>query len=396
MNREDFPMLKEKYIYFNNAATTFKPYAVLDHAKNFYTSHNSNLNRGIDSLSFYATTKFEEARKTVAKFINSNYKEIVFTRGTTDSINMIARSLEDIINKDDEIIISIIEHHSNFVPWQKLCIRKNAKLIVLNVEDNGTVSPTTLMKYINSNTKIVALNHMSNTMGGTNNIKEIASIVHKYKALLVVDGAQAIANLNVDVKDLDVDFYSFSAHKLYAPMGVGVLYGKKELLDKMEPVIYGGEMVDSVNIDNTTYKEAPYKFEAGTMMVPAVLGLATSIDYITSIGLDNIHNYVHSLRKYLIDKLKEINSINIYNEMNTNSSIVLFNINNIHSHDIGSLLDKYNIIVRAGHHCAEPFMKYLKVDSTVRISLAFYNTKEEIDKLIEVLKKSGDYINELF
>ncbi len=396
MNRDDFPMLKEKYIYFNNASTTFKPYAVLDNTKNFYTNHNSNLNRGIDSLAYYATNMFEESRKTVAKFINAFSNEIIFTRGTTDSINMVARSIEDLINEGDEIIVSIIEHHSNFVPWQKLAIRKKAKFIVLDVDSNGLVDLVNLENNMSNKTKIVALNHVSNTFGGRNNIKEISKIVHKYNALLLIDGAQGITNEKVDVKEMDIDFYAFSSHKLYGPMGVGVLYGKKEILDSLEPPYYGGEMVGSVTISNTTYKDTPYKFEAGTMMVPGVLGLSTSIEYINNIGFDKIHSYIKDLRSYLVFNLKQIDNIQIYNELNTDSSIVLFNIKGIHSHDIGSLLDKYNIIVRAGHHCAEPFMNYLKVDSTVRISLSFYNTKQEVDLLINVLKKAGDFINELF
>ena len=396
MNRDDFPMLKEKYIYFNNASTTFKPNVVLENTKTFYTNYNSNLNRGIDSLAYFATKEFEDSRKKVANFINANSNEIVFTRGTTDSINMVANSLEKNINENDEIIVSIIEHHSNFVPWQKLCERKNAKLIVLNIDENGLINLDELKAKLSSKTKIVALNHVSNTMGGRNNIKEISKIVHNYNALFLVDGAQGITNTKVDVKDMDIDFYTFSSHKIYGPMGVGVLYGKKEILDTMEPTSYGGEMVDSVSINSTTYKETPYKFEAGTMMVPGVIGLGTAIDYITNIGVDNIHNYIKELRNYLINRLNEIENIKIYNKNNIDSSIVLFNIDNIHSHDIGSLLDKYNIIVRAGHHCAEPFMNYLKVDSTVRISLSFYNTKEEVDKLIEVLMKAGDFLNELF
>ncbi len=396
MNRDDFPMLKEKYIYFNNASTTFKPNVVLENTKTFYTNYNSNLNRGIDSLAYFATKEFEDSRKKVANFINANSNEIVFTRGTTDSINMVANSLERTINNGDEIIVSIIEHHSNFVPWQKLCERKNAKLIVLNIDENGLINLDELKAKLSSKTKIVALNHVSNTMGGRNNIKEISKIVHNYNALFLVDGAQGITNTKVDVKDMDIDFYTFSSHKIYGPMGVGVLYGKKEILDTMEPTSYGGEMVDSVSINSTTYKETPYKFEAGTMMVPGVIGLGTAIDYITNIGVDNIHNYIKELRNYLINRLNEIENIKIYNKNNIDSSIVLFNIDNIHSHDIGSLLDKYNIIVRAGHHCAEPFMNYLKVDSTVRISLSFYNTKEEVDKLIEVLMKAGDFLNELF
>lgn len=396
MNRDDFPMLKQDYIYLNNAATTFKPKVVIDEINDYYTFNNSNINRGIDSFSYKVTNKYEQARENIANFINAKKEEIVFTKGTTSSINLVARSLENNINEDDNIIISVIEHHSNFVPWQKLCQRKNAKLIVLDVNEDGTVDLKLLHEHLNNKTKIVALNHVSNTLGGINNIKEISKLVHNFNSLLFVDGAQALSSLEIDVKDLDVDFYTFSAHKIYGPMGLGILYGKEQLLNEMEPVEYGGEMIDSVSIENTTYKKSPYKFEAGTMEIPSVLAFSTSIDYIKDIGVNNIHEYIFDLRQYLINELNKIDNIEIYNKNNINSSIVLFNIKGIHSHDIGSLLDKYKIIVRAGHHCAEPFMKYLNVNSTVRISLGLYNTKEEIDKLIEVLKKAGDYIYELY
>jgi cysteine desulfurase/selenocysteine lyase len=248
---------------------------------------------------------------------------------------------------------------------------------------------------MNEKTKIVALNHVSNTMGKSNNLKELSTIVHSYNAYFVVDGAQGILNEKIDVKDLDIDFYAFSSHKIFGPMGVGILYGKGELLKIMDPIIYGGEMIDSVSIENTTFKTHPYKFEAGTMMIPEVLGLGAAIDYINDIGIDKIHNYILELRSYMLNKLKDIKNIKIYNET-ANSGIILFNIDTIHSHDIASLLDKNNIVVRAGHHCAEPFMKYLNVSSTLRISISLYNTKEECDKLIDILKKASDYINELF
>ena len=396
MNRDDFPMLNQDYIYLNNAATTFKPKVVIDEINDYYTFNNSNINRGVDSFSYKVTNKYEQARENVANFINAKKEEIVFTKGTTNSINIVARSLESTIKDGDNIIISVIEHHSNFVPWQKLCERKNAKLIVLDVNEDGTINLESLKKLINDKTKIVALNHVSNTLGGINKIKEISKLVHNINSLLLVDGAQALSSLNIDVKDLDVDFYAFSAHKIYGPMGLGILYGKEKLLNEMEPVEYGGEMIDSVSIENTTYKKAPYKFEAGTMEISSVLAFSKAIDYLKDVGINKIHEHIFDLRAYLINKLSKIDNIEIYNKNNTNSSIVLFNIKGIHSHDIGSLLDKYKIIVRAGHHCAEPFMKYLNVNSTVRISLGLYNTKEEIDKMIEVLKKAGDYIYELY
>lgn len=396
MFREDFPMLKKDIIYFNNAATTLTPQVVIDEISNYYTNYNYNLGRGVDSRSYELTMKFEKVREKVAEFIGSLTEEIVFTRGTTESINMIALSLEDFINENDEILVSNIEHHSNFLPWQELALKKGAKFVVMPVNEEGVITPDIISKYITSKTKVVALNHVSNTMGGINPIKEISKIVRTTNAYFIVDGAQGILSEEIDVINMDVDFYCFSGHKMYGPNGVGVLYGKKSILDKMKPVYFGGEMVSEVGEKTSNYKILPYKFEAGTMMIPEVLGLGAAIDYINNIGREKIKNGVLSLRKYLVSELEKLDNVTIYNKGQINTGIVNFNVLNIHSHDVASFLDKEKIIVRAGHHCAEPFMNSLNVNSTIRVSLAFYNTKEEIDKFINVLRKVGDSLDFLF
>lgn len=396
MFREDFPMLKKDIIYFNNAATTLTPQVVIDEISNYYTNYNYNLGRGVDSRSYELTMKFEKVREKVAEFIGSLTEEIVFTRGTTESINMIALSLEDFINENDEILVSNIEHHSNFLPWQELALKKGAKFVVMPVNEEGVITPDIISKYITSKTKVVALNHVSNTMGGINPIKEISKIVRTTNAYFIVDGAQGILSEEIDVINMDVDFYCFSGHKMYGPNGVGVLYGKKSILDKMKPVYFGGEMVSEVGEKTSNYKILPYKFEAGTMMIPEVLGLGAAIDYINNIGREKIKNGVLSLRKYLVSELEKLDNVTIYNKGQINTGIVNFNVLNIHSHDVASFLDKEKIIVRAGHHCAEPFINSLNVNSTIRVSLAFYNTKEEIDKFINVLRKVGDSLDFLF
>ena len=396
--RKDFPMLDKDYIYFNNASTSLTPTVVIDSMVDYYTNFGVNINRGVDSLGYKVTEKYELVRSKVAAFIGCAKGEVIFTRGTTDSLNLIAQSFGNlVINDCDEIVVSVVEHHANFIPWQELCNKVGASLVVVPVSDDGIVKPDDLLKVMNNKTRIVALNHVSNVMGGINNIRELAKIVHQFNAYFVVDGAQGIVQEKINVHDLDVDFYAFSGHKMYGPMGVGVLFGKQELLKKMPPIVFGGEMIDTVSIEKTTYKEAPYKFEAGTMMIPEVLGLGVAIDYINNIGIEKINNYVTELRSYLVSKLlEEINDIEIYNKNIVDSNLVTFNIKNIHAHDVASLLDKEKIIVRAGHHCAEPYMTALNVVATVRVSLAFYNTFEECDKLVEVLKKAGDYIDVLF
>lgn len=396
--RKDFPMLDHDYIYFNNASTSLKPKCVIEAISDYYNNYSVNTNRGVDSLGFKVTEKYESVRQMVADFIGSNNDEIVFTRGTTESLNLVATSFGNmIITEGDEIVTSVVEHHSNFLPWQELCNKLGAKLVFVPIREDGTVNPEDLKKVMTKRTKIVALNHISNVMGGINNISELSKIVHQFNAYFVVDGAQGVVHEKINVHDLDIDFYAFSSHKMYGPMGVGVLYGKKKLLDTMPPVMFGGEMVDVVSSDTATYKQAPYKFEAGTMMVPEVIGLGAAIKYINEIGQSKMNAHVKELRKYLIDKLvTEINDIEIYNHEAVDSSLITFNIKNIHAHDVASVLDEEKIIVRAGHHCAQLCMSNLEVASTIRISLAFYNTYEECDKLVEVLKKAGDYIDVLF
>lgn len=396
--RDDFPMLKHDYIYFNNASTSLKPKVVIDTIVDYYNNYSVNTNRGVDSLGYKVTQKYEKVRQKVANFIGCNQDEVVFTRGTTDSLNLVASSFGNlIVNEGDEVVVSIAEHHANFIPWQELCKRKGAKLVIVPISEDGTVNSENLRQVMTDKTKIVALNHVSNVMGGINNLSALAKVVHEFNAYFVVDGAQGIIHDEINVHEQGIDFYAFSSHKMFGPMGVGVLYGKKELLEMMPPVVFGGEMIETVTIEKTTYKKAPYKFEAGTMMVPEVLGLGTAIDYINNIGLAKINKQVKDLRAYLVDKLvKEVKDIEIYNLNNKDTGLVTFNIKNIHSHDVASLLDKEKIIIRAGHHCAQPLMCELDVMATIRVSLAFYNTYEECDKLVDVLKKAGDYINVLF
>ena len=396
--RKDFPMLNQDYVYFNNASTSLKPKIVIDSIVNYYTKYGVNTNRGVDSLGFNVTEKYEQVRNKVANFIGCGKDEVIFTRGATDSLNLVANSFGNlIINEGDEIVVSVVEHHANFIPWQELCNKKGAKLVLVPVLEDGTVTLENLIKVMTDKTKIVALNHVSNVMGGINNLSELSKIVHQFNAYFVVDGAQGIVHDKINVNEFGIDFYAFSGHKMYGPMGVGVLYGKKELLNVMPPVVFGGEMIEVVTLEKSTYKKAPYKFEAGTMMVPEVIGLGVAIDYINGIGLKNINDYVKELRNYLVTKLlKEIKDIEIYNINNKDSGLITFNIKNIHAHDVASLLDKEKIIVRAGHHCAQPYMNELNVMATIRVSLAFYNTFEECDKLVLVLKKAGDYIDVLF
>ena len=395
--RKDFPMMEKDYVYLNSASTAYKPKIVIDEMNDYYTNYCTNISRGVDFLGFEVTKKYEVARENVAKFINSQPKEIIFTRGTTSSINFLARTLgEEIVNASDEIIVSIQEHHSNLIPWQELTKRKQAVLKFVKTDENGQVILSDLKSIMNDKTKIVAINHESNVMGARNNLKEIAKIVHNYNAYFLVDGAQGIVHERVDVKETDIDFYAFSGHKLYGPTGVGVLFGKYEILKDLKPLEFGGEMINEVSNLSSTYKDAPYKFEAGTMMIAEVLGLSKAIDYVLAIGYDKINDHIKTLRKYLINHLEEINDIEIYNKNNVNSSLVTFNIKNIHAHDVASVLNKNQVIVRAGHHCVEPLMKYLGVSSMVRISLGLYNNKEDIDKLLNALSKVGDYLDVIF
>jgi cysteine desulfurase / selenocysteine lyase len=397
--REDFPILKTKVygkplVYLDNAATTQKPKQVIDKIAELYQSKNSNIHRGVHHLSNVATEEYENSRKKVQEFINAAHShEIIFTKGTTDSINLLAFSFgEKYISKDDEILVSEMEHHSNIVPWQMLCERKGAKLKVIPFNDRGELSFEEYKKLISKKTKIIALTHISNTLGTINPIKEIIDYAHQHNIPVLVDGAQAIQHTKVDVLNLDADFYTFSGHKMYGPNGVGILYGKENWLEKLPPYQGGGEMVENVSFEKTTYNELPYKFEAGTPNYIDATALSSAIDYIQNIGIENIAAYEHDLVTYGTEKLAQIDNMKLYGTARNKTSVISFLLNNIHHYDTGMILDKLGVAVRTGTHCSEPVMNRFGIEGTVRASFALYNTKEEIDALADGLKK----VNEMF
>ena len=392
--REDFPILNKKVynkplVYFDNAATTQKPKAVLNKLIEVYTKYNSNIHRGVHFMSNKATEETENARKTVQTFINANQScEIIFTRGATEAINLIAHSFGELfINEGDEIIVSEMEHHSNLVPWQIIAQKHNAKIVKWPFTDAGELELDTLKKLIGNKTKLIAVNHVSNSLGTINPIKHIIEIAHKNNVKVLIDGAQAVQHIKVDVKALDCDFYVFSGHKLYGPTGIGVLYGKENLLNELPPYQGGGEMIETVSFEKTTYNKLPYKFEAGTPNYADTIAMAEAINYISEIGIENIANYETELLKYGEDKLKTISGLEIIGTAQNKTSVISFNINGLHSFDVGMILDKMGIAVRTGTHCTEPVMAHYGITGTVRASFAFYNTKKEIDKLYEGLLK---------
>lgn len=396
MNREDF-VTKNEYVYLNSASTSYINKYSLEAMNDYYTKLGANAGRGIDSLGYEVTTKIEDTRKVVADYLGVVSEEVIFTRGTTDSLNLVARSFGELkIEENDEIIVSVAEHHSNFLPWQELAKRKKAKLIVLNLDQDQGVSLSELREKISDKTKIVAINHSSNVLGSINNLREISEIVHDSGAFLVVDGAQGILHEKINLRELNIDFYAFSAHKIYGPKGVGVLVGKRELLEQMEPLVYGGEMVLEVGNSTSKYKESPYKFEAGTMMIPEIIGMGVAIKYVEEIGIDEINKHIKRLRDYTLKEMKKRRSDLIIYSENDNSNLITFNVKDIHSHDVASYLDSNKIILRAGHHCCEPLMKYLNVSSTLRVSFGIYNTLEDCDKFLDVLERMDDYLNVFF
>ncbi|MDP4265847.1 MAG: cysteine desulfurase [Bacteroidota bacterium] len=392
--RKDFPILEQKVngkqlVYFDNAATTQKPIQVIEALNKFYTEQNSNIHRGVHHLSQIATTKFEESRITIQKFINaSKSHEIIFTRGTTESINLVASSFgKKFITDGDEIIISEMEHHSNIVPWQIIAEEKKAILRVLSFDDNAEISIENFKKLITPKTKIVAINHISNSLGTINPIKEIIEISHKKSIPVLIDGAQSASHIKIDVNDLDCDFYCFSGHKILGPTGIGVLYGKEQFLNAMPPYQSGGEMIDTVTFEKTTFKGLPFKFEAGTPDISGAIGLAKAIEYIKSIGIEKIAEYENELLNYATEKLISINGMKIYGNARQKSAITSFNIGNIHPYDIGILLDQLGVAVRTGHLCTQPIMNHYNIPGLIRASYAFYNTFEEIDIMIDGIKK---------
>lgn len=390
--RRDFPILNQQIynkplVYFDNGATTQKPQAVIDEEVKIYSKENSNIHRGVHYLSEQLTQRYEDARKVVRKFINAEHDhEVIFTSGTTESINTIAYSFgEKYVSEGDEIIISTLEHHANIVPWQMLCQRKNATLKVIPINEKGELLLDEYEKLLSSKTKIVAVNQVSNALGTVNNVKKIIDLAHQKNIPVLIDGAQSVQHGKIDVQDLDCDFFVFSGHKLYGPNGIGVLYGKEKFLNEMPPYMTGGEMIKKVTFENTTFNELPFKFEAGTPNYVSAIGLATAIDYIQNIGLENIAQYEKELLEYGTDKLGSIDGLRIIGTAENKVSVISFNLENIHHYDAGMVIDKMGIAVRTGHHCAEPLMNRLKIEGTIRASFSFYNTKEEIDKLYDAI-----------
>ncbi len=397
--RKDFPLLsqdiyKKPLVYLDNGATTQKPQQVIDAELEMYNALNSNIHRGVHYLSNCSTDKFEEARKKIKDFIKaSSDKEIVFTAGTTASVNTIAFSLGEYwIEPGDEIILSEMEHHSNIVPWQMLCERKGAKLKVIPVLDNGELDIDAYGKLLSDKTKIVSVTHVSNTLGTINPIAKITEMAHSKDAYVVIDGAQGIQHGQLNVKDIDCDFYVFSGHKIFAPTGIGVLYGKEEILNKIPPYQGGGDMIDTVTFEKTTYAELPFKFEAGTANYIGAVGLGAAIDYIVSVGIEDIAEQEKELLEYATKKLSSIDGLKIYGTSENKVSTISFLLDGIHHLDTGMILDKLGIAVRTGHHCTQPLTKRFGIDGTVRASFAFYNTKEEVDALYDGLLK----VKELF
>ena len=392
--REKFPILNKKInnnqlVYFDNAATTQKPIQVIESINKYYSEYNANIHRGIHTLAEKATQEYEKTRKTVSKFINSrSEKEVIFTRGTTEGINLIASSfVKNFIKKGDEIIISEMEHHSNIVPWQMICEENEIILKTINVFENGEIDLDNFKELISNKTKFLSIVHTSNTLGTVNPIKEMIEICKKNNINTMIDGAQASAHSKIDVQDLNCDFFVLSAHKMYGPTGVGIVYGKEEILEKMPPYMGGGEMIKDVNFKKTTYNELPYKFEAGTPNIGDVIGFNEALSFINNIGLDNISLYEKELKNYASNSFNKIEGINIIGNSKNKIGIFSFTMDKIHYYDLGLLLDSKGIAIRTGHHCTQPLMDKFNLEGTARVSLAIYNTKNEIDYFIEKLKQ---------
>lgn len=389
--RQDFPILQgNDYIYFDNAATSQRPQAVIDAVADFYQKSNANPLRGLYDWSVDATERYEHARSTVARFIGAKEScEIVFTRNTTESMNLIAYSygLKN-VKEGDEIVISVMEHHSNILPWQMVCRQTGARLVWLEPDEEGVITEDEYKSKITDKARIVSIGHVSNVLGITNPVKEIAAYAHEKGAIVVVDGAQSVPHMKVDVNEIGADFLAFSGHKLMAPMGIGVLYGKKDLLEAMDPFLTGGEMIEYVTRDSATWAELPHKFEAGTVNAADAVGLEAAINYIESVGFDFIKEQEHKLTRLLMDGMSELSYIKVYGSKDPKKhcGIVTFTIDGVHPHDISSVLNEDHVCVRAGHHCAQPLMQFLNVGSTARASLYFYNTEEEVKRFLEVLK----------
>lgn len=392
--RAQFPILEQKIngrplIYLDNGATSQKPQSVIDAISNFYSKENSNIHRGVHTLSQEATSAYEDVRKKVQKFINAKHDhEVILTSGTTGAINLVASSFgEKLVRKGDEILITAMEHHSNIVPWQMLCERKGAKLVVVPISETGEVDIEDFKKLISPKTELISLVHVSNSLGTINPIKEMIKIAHSQSIPVLVDGAQAVHHTPVDVQDLDADFYAFSAHKMYGPTGVGVLYGKEELLNSMEPYQGGGDMIKSVTFEKTIYNDLPHKFEAGTPNIVGGIGLGAAIDFINNVGFKFIQEHEAELIRFATSQLRSIKGIRFIGTAKERAGLVSFVLDGIHPYDTGVILDKLGIALRTGHHCTQPVMNFFKVPGTVRASFAVYNTKDEIVKLVEGIER---------
>ena len=401
--RKDFPILDqivndEPLVYLDNAATTQKPKAVLEAVNRYYQEDNANVHRGVHTLAERATAFYEAARETVRRFINaSSTKEVLFTRGTTTGLNWIGRFAEEILEEGDEVLISIMEHHSNILPWQEACRKAGAKLVYVYLKDGG-LDLEDFRKKLTDRTKFVSIAHASNVLGVINPVQEIAQLAHEKGAIVVVDGAQSVPHMKIDVQKLDADFFVFSGHKMAGPTGIGVLYGKEQYLNQMSPVEFGGEMIDFVYEQSATWKELPWKFEAGTPNMAGAIGLAAAIDYLEAIGMDAIERHEQDLIAYVFPKLQAIEGLKIYGsqDLAKRSGVISFNLGDLHPHDLATALDYEGVAVRAGHHCAQPLIHYLEVPATARASFYLYNTKEDCDKLVEALIKTKEFFNGTF
>jgi len=402
--RKHFPILAHEInghplVYLDSAATSQKPQQVIDAISNYYEHNNSNVHRGVHTLGNRATEGYEGARDKVRNFINAKSREeIIFTRGTTTALNIVAQSYGRAnVNEGDEIVITHMEHHSNIIPWQQLAKERGAVLKYVDLEEDGTLSLEEVRKVVTERTKIVSIMHVSNVLGTMNPIKEITEIAHANGAVMVVDGAQAAPHMKVDVQHLDCDFYAFSGHKMGGPTGIGVLYGKKDLLNKMEPIEFGGEMIDFVGLQESTWKELPWKFEGGTPIIAGAIGLGAAIDFLEEIGLDKIERHEHDLAAYAIKRMSEVEGLTIYGPLDPEkrAGLVTFNLNDVHPHDLATVLDMNGIAVRAGHHCAQPLMKWLEVSATARASFYIYNTEEDVDRLVDGLRMAKEYFNDV-
>lgn len=403
--RKYFPVLNQEVnghplVYLDSAATSQKPVQVLEAVKNYYELDNSNVHRGVHTLGNRATDSYEGAREKIRKFINAkSTKEIIYTRGTTTSLNTVAAAYGRMnVNEGDEIVISYMEHHSNLIPWQQLAKEKGAVLKYFDLEQDGTITIDTVRKTITDKTKIVAITMASNVLGTINPIKEIAEIAHQAGAIIVVDAAQAAPHMKIDVQDLDCDFLGFSGHKMCGPTGIGVLYGKEAHLVNMEPIEFGGEMIDFVELFDSTWKELPWKFEGGTPNIAGAIGLGAAIDFLTEIGLDKIAEHEHALVEYAISEMDKIEGLTIYGPRDPKKrcGLITFNLDGVHPHDLATVLDMNGIAIRAGHHCAQPLMKWLQVSATARASFYMYNSKEDIDALVKGLRQAKEYFNDVY